>query len=70
MPGVRSGFWSTAPTRQRLSVRSMTENATKVAAHAPATVVRRQNKPSQNAIPIIAEIFQKTSRPETTPLRL
>ena len=42
-------------------------NAETVAAHAPATVVLRQKRPSQKTIPIMGEIFQKISNPFTTP---
>ena len=38
-----------------------------VEAQAPATVARRQKSPSQKAMPIIGEIFQKISSPFTTP---
>ena len=37
-----------------------------VLAQAPATVVRRQSRPSQNAIPIIGPTFSQTFMPATT----
>ena len=47
-------------------VNSRAAKLTKVDIHAAAGVERRQKRPAQNGIAIIAETFQKTSKPCTT----
>ena len=59
-----------APTKtikKSVVVNHQTKNAAAVEAQAPATVARRLKSPSQKAMPIIGEIFQKISSPFTTP---
>ena len=47
-------------------IKSQVREAARKLAHAPATVVRRQNRPSQKAIPINGAIFSQTFSASTT----